>query len=118
IAGLGSAYDSYRYGASVFKIDYALGGPVPWTAPEAHRAGTVHVGPTAGAIDTALRAAVGGRVPERPFLITAQPAPVDPTRAPEGKHTFWAYGHVPHGWAGGPTQLVEQRLERFARGSP
>ncbi|WP_406390878.1 phytoene desaturase family protein [Streptomyces sp. NBC_00887] len=116
IAGLGSAYSGYRYGASCFKIDYALSGPVPWTAEEARRAGTVHVGPTAGEIDAALRAAVSGRDPNVPFLITAQPSLVDPSRAPEGRHVFWAYGHVPAGWEGDATEVVERQLERFAPG--
>ncbi|MDF4252671.1 NAD(P)/FAD-dependent oxidoreductase [Streptomyces sp. WMMB303] len=117
IAGLGSAYDSVRYGAGVFKLDYALDGPVPWTSPDAARAGTVHIGPTLGDIDTALRdAVVRGRAPERPFLITAQPSLTDPTRAPEGKHVFWAYGHLPNNWQGDATEAVERQIERFAPG--
>ncbi|GAA2979553.1 MULTISPECIES: phytoene desaturase family protein [Streptomyces] len=116
IAGLGSAYRGYRYGASCFKIDYALSGPVPWTAEEARRAGTVHVGPTAGEIDRALHAAVEGRDPSVPFLITAQPSVVDPSRAPEGRHVFWVYGHVPAGWEGDATDVIERQLERFAPG--
>ncbi|MFE4690710.1 phytoene desaturase family protein [Streptomyces sp. NPDC056749] len=116
IAGLGGAYDHYRYGPSCFKIDYALSGPVPWTAEEARRAGTVHVGPSAGEIDAALRAAVAGRDPSVPFLITAQPSLVDPGRAPEGRHVFWVYGHVPAGWEGDATEVVERQLERFAPG--
>ncbi|WP_367123658.1 phytoene desaturase family protein [Streptomyces phytohabitans] len=116
IAGLGHAYAGYRYGPSLFKIDYALDGPVPWTAEEARRATTVHVAPTAGAIDDAMRRATDGRDPDRPFLITVQPGVADPTRAPEGKHTFWAYGHVPNGWEGDATDVVERQLERFAPG--
>ncbi|OEV04227.1 phytoene desaturase family protein [Streptomyces oceani] len=116
IAGLGNAYDGYRYGPSVFKIDYALDGPVPWLDEAARRATTVHVGPTAGVIDDAMRRAVQGRDPDRPFLITTQPSVVDPSRAPEGKQTFWAYGHVPNGWAGDATELVERQLDRFAPG--
>lgn len=117
IAGLGSAYDGFRYGASVFKVDYAMDGPVPWTSEEARRAGTVHVGATAREIGTALRdAVVRGRAPESPFLITSQPTLVDPSRAPEGKHVFWAYGHVPAGWEGDATGAVERQLERFAPG--
>ncbi|WP_431047412.1 phytoene desaturase family protein [Streptomyces sp. P1-3] len=116
IAGLGNAYRGYRYGASVFKIDYALDGPVPWTAPEAGRAGTVHIGPTSSEINAALRAAVEGRDPSVPFLITAQPSLIDPSRAPEGKHVFWAYGHVPSGWTGDATDVIERQIERFAPG--
>ncbi|MGK5627664.1 phytoene desaturase family protein [Streptomyces sp. URMC 123] len=116
IAGLGEAYRHYRYGPSVFKLDYALSEPVPWTSPDARRAGTVHIGPTLGEIDAALHAAVDGRDPSVPFLITAQPSIVDPTRAPEGKHTFWVYGHVPSGWQGDATEAIERQIERFAPG--
>ncbi|CAM5356730.1 phytoene desaturase family protein [Streptomyces abikoensis] len=116
IAGLGNAYHGYRYGPSVFKIDYALSGPVPWTADAARRAGTVHIGPTYGEIDAALDAALHGRDPSVPFLITAQPSLADPTRAPEGKHTFWVYGHVPSGWEGDATEVIERQIERFAPG--
>uniref|UniRef100_UPI0035583E5E phytoene desaturase family protein n=1 Tax=Streptomyces corallincola TaxID=2851888 RepID=UPI0035583E5E len=117
IAGFGGLYDQYRYGASVFKVDYALDGPVPWTAPEARAAGTVQLGPTRADISTALHAASRtDRAPETPFLITVQPSVADPTRAPEGKHVFWAYGHVPNGWDGDLTDAIERQLERFAPG--
>ncbi|QKV97505.1 NAD(P)/FAD-dependent oxidoreductase [Streptomyces sp. NA02950] len=116
IAGLGNAFGRYRYGAAVFKIDYALDGPMPWTAPAARRAGTVHIGPTAGEIGAALRAATEGREPTVPFLIGAQPSLLDPSRAPEGKHTFWVYGHVPSGWKGDATDVIERQIERFAPG--
>ncbi|GGX72532.1 dehydrogenase [Streptomyces minutiscleroticus] len=117
IAGLGRYYDGYRYGAGVFKIDYALDGPVPWTAQEARRAGTVQIGSSSAEIGTALHAASrAGRAPEKPFLITVQPGVVDPSRAPEGKHVFWAYGHVPNGWDGDLTDAIERQLERFAPG--
>ncbi|MCF6522900.1 NAD(P)/FAD-dependent oxidoreductase [Streptomyces sp. JJ36] len=116
IAGLGNAYRGYRYGPAVFKIDYALDGPVPWNAPEAREATTVHVGPTAHRIDDAMERAVEGREPTEPFLITVQPSLADPTRAPEGKQVFWAYGHVPNGWEGDATALIERRLEQYAPG--
>ncbi|MEU6854439.1 NAD(P)/FAD-dependent oxidoreductase [Actinacidiphila alni] len=116
IAGLGDAYRGYRYGPSVFKVDYALDGPVPWTAPAARRAGTVHIGPTYTEIGDALNRAVTGRAPQTPFLITAQPSVIDPSRAPEGKHVFWAYAHVPHDWRGDATDAVERQIERFAPG--
>ncbi|MEV6880529.1 MULTISPECIES: NAD(P)/FAD-dependent oxidoreductase [unclassified Streptomyces] len=117
IAGLGSHYANYRYGPGVFKIDYALDGPVPWTAEEPRGAGTVQIGADSTEIGAALDAASGtGRAPERPFLITVQPSVVDPTRAPAGKHVFWAYGHVPHGWTGDLTDAIERQLERFAPG--
>ncbi|MEV7193579.1 NAD(P)/FAD-dependent oxidoreductase [Streptomyces sp. NPDC093510] len=117
IAGLGSAYDGYRYGASVFKIDYALDGPVPWTAEEPRVAGTVQIGASSKEIGTALHAASRTRrAPDVPFLITVQPSVVDPSRAPDGKHVFWAYGHVPNGWDGDLTDAIERQLERFAPG--
>jgi phytoene dehydrogenase-like protein len=117
IAGFGSFYDHYRYGPGAFKIDYALDGPVPWTAPEARTAGTVQIGASSAEIGAALRAASReGRAPDRPFMITVQPSVVDPTRAPAGKHVFWAYGHVPHGWTGDLTDALERQLERYAPG--
>jgi phytoene dehydrogenase-like protein len=116
IAALGDVYRGYRYGPSVFKIDYALDGPVPWTAEAARRAGTVHIGPTYTEIGDALGRAVTGRPPQTPFLITSQPTVADPSRAPEGKHVFWAYAHVPQGWHGDATDAMERQIERFAPG--
>ncbi|MGW4272524.1 phytoene desaturase family protein [Streptomyces seoulensis] len=117
IAGLGRAYEGYRYGPGVFKIDYALDGPVPWTAEAPRVAGTVQIGADSAEIGAALNAASReGRAPERPFLITVQPSVVDPTRAPAGKHVLWAYGHVPNGWSGDLTDAIERQLERFAPG--
>ena len=117
IAGLGRYYDRYRYGPGVFKIDYALDGPVPWTAREARTATTVQVGADSAEIGAALRAVSReNRAPDRPFLITVQPSVVDPTRAPAGKHVFWVYGHVPGGWTGDLTDPIERQLERFAPG--
>ncbi|MFQ6145171.1 phytoene desaturase family protein [Streptomyces seoulensis] len=117
IAGLGRAYEGYRYGPGVFKIDYALDGPVPWTAEAPRAAGTVQIGADSAEIGAALNAASReGRAPERPFLITVQPSVVDPTRAPAGRHVFWAYGHVPNGWSGDLTDAIERQLERFAPG--
>lgn len=117
IAGLGRSYERYRYGASVFKIDYALDGPVPWTAKEAREAGTVQVGGSSTEIGAALNAASReNRAPDAPFLITVQPSLVDPSRAPAGKQVFWAYGHVPNSWEGDLTDAIERQLERFAPG--
>ncbi len=116
IADLGSTYAGYRYGAGVFKVDYALDGPVPWTAEEARSAGTVQVAADRAEIGAALHAAARARAPDPPFLITVQPSVADPTRAPEGKHVFWAYGHVPNGWDGDLTDAIERQLERFAPG--
>lgn len=117
IAGFGTYYEGYRYGPGVFKVDYALDGPVPWTAKEARVAGTVQIGADSAEIGTALRAVSReGRAPDRPFMITVQPSVVDPGRAPAGQHVFWAYGHVPSGWTGDLTDAMERQLERFAPG--
>jgi len=116
IAALGDTYRGYRYGPAVFKIDYALDGPVPWTAEAARRAGTVHIGPSYPEIGDSLARAVTGRPTDTPFLITAQPSVVDPSRAPAGKHVFWAYAHVPNAWHGDATDAIERQIERFAPG--
>lgn len=106
----------HRHGPAVFKVDYALSGPVPWTAPEARRAGTVHLGPTIAEIGAALRSARRGTAPRPPFLITAQPSLFDDRRAPAGSHVFWVYAQVPHGWRGDLLPAVERQVERFAPG--
>lgn len=108
--------ERYRYGPSVFKIDYALDGPVPWTNPTARRSATVHIGPSYAEIEAALSDAHRGHPPDPPFLITSQPTVLDPSRAPEGKSVFWAYGHVPNGWGGDLTVAMEEQIERFAPG--
>ena len=106
----------HRHGPAAFKLDYALSGPVPWTAEPCTRAGTVHIGPTFADIAAALRAPYRGQAPRAPFLIAAQPTLVDPSRAPDGGHVLWVYGHVPNGWRGDLTTAIERRLERFAPG--
>lgn len=105
-----------RPGPAVFKIDYALSGPVPWTAPACRQAGTVHLGPYDTDIGAALQAVHHGSAPDPPFLIVAQPSLCDPTRAPTGKHVLWVYAHVPNGWSGDLTPVIEAQLERFAPG--
>ena len=109
-------FGRFRYGPGSFKIDYALDGPVPWKADECGRAGSVHVGGTLEEVVAAERDVAQGRHPERPFLLTSQPSRFDPTRAPAGKHTFWAYCHVPHGSTVDMTVAIEDQLERFAPG--
>jgi phytoene dehydrogenase-like protein len=106
----------YRHGPGVFKLDYALSAPVPWTASACHRAGTVHLGPSLGEIGAALRAVHRAAAPNPPFLIAAQPSLFDPSRAPAGRHVLWVYAHVPNGWRGDLTAAVERQLERFAPG--
>ncbi|HEY2240412.1 MAG TPA: NAD(P)/FAD-dependent oxidoreductase [Streptosporangiaceae bacterium] len=106
----------YQHGPGVFKIDYALSGPVPWLAADCHRAGTVHLGPTLEEIGGALRTVHRGQAPDPPFLITAQPSRFDPARAPAGQHTFWVYCQVPNGWDRDHTEAIETQIERFAPG--
>lgn len=104
----------FRYGPGVFKVDWALDGPVPWRDPEVAKAGTVHLGGTMEEIAAGERAAVRGQVAERPYVLLVQPP--DPSRAPEGKRTLWAYCHVPHGYDGDRTDAIEAQIERFAPG--
>ena len=108
--------ERYRYGPGAFKLDWALCGPIPWSAPECLRAATVHVGGTLGEIATAERQVSQGRIPERPFVLVAQQTLADPTRAPQGKHTAWAYCHVPNGGTVDMTERIERQIERFAPG--
>jgi phytoene dehydrogenase-like protein len=106
----------YRHAPGVFKLDFALDGPPPWTDESCRRAGTIHVGASFEEIAAALSAATQGRLPDPPFLIAAQPSLFDATRAPEGKHTFWVYAHVPFGWDGDFSDAMERQIERFAPG--
>jgi phytoene dehydrogenase-like protein len=106
----------YRYGPGIFKIDLALDGPIPWKAEECLRAGTVHIGGTFLEIAASERAVAQGEHPEKPYLLLAQQSLFDPTRAPEGKHTVWAYCHVPNGSTFDMTERIESQIERFAPG--
>jgi phytoene dehydrogenase-like protein len=106
----------YRYGPGVFKVDLALDGPIPWKARGCVGAGTVHVGGTLREIAAAERAVTRGRHPERPFVLVAQQSLFDTTRAPQGKHTVWAYCHVPNGSKVDMTECIEAQIERFAPG--
>ena len=106
----------YRHAPGVFKIDYALAGPVPWASETCSRAGTVHVGGSLDEIARAEREVFQGIHPERPFVLTAQQSLFDPSRAPEGNHTFWAYCHVPAGSTIDMTARIESQIERFAPG--
>jgi phytoene dehydrogenase-like protein len=106
----------YRYGAGVFKLDWALDEPIPWRDARCARAGTVHLGGSLEEI-AASEAAVGqGRTAQAPFVLLAQPSIFDPTRAPAGKQTVWAYCHVPNGSTEDMTDRIEAQIERFAPG--
>lgn len=106
----------YRYGPGVFKLDYALDSPVPWTARECLRAGTVHLGGTIEEITESEETVAQGKIPERPFVLVSQPTLFDPTRAQGGKHILWAYCHVPNGATVDMTSRIEGQIERFAPG--
>jgi phytoene dehydrogenase-like protein len=108
----GRVPDRHRPGPGVFKLDWALAGPIPWRAPEAGRAGTVHLGGTLEEIEASER---GGHS-ERPFVLLVQPTPFDPSRAPAGRHTAWAYCHVPNRSTRDMTAAIEAQVERFAPG--
>ena len=108
--------ERYRYGPGVFKVDWALDGPVPWRASECARAGTVHVGGTIEEIAAAERAVWKGVHPERPYVLVAQQSLFDPSRAPGGKQTLWGYCHVPNGSTFDMAERIEAQIERFAPG--
>lgn len=107
-----SALRRYRHGPGAFKVDWALSAPIPWSAAEAARAGTVHLGGTLEEIASSERAAWEGRAAERPFVLLSQPGRFDPTRG----QTAWAYCHVPNGSSVDMTDRIEAQVERFAPG--
>ncbi|HZZ78340.1 MAG TPA: NAD(P)/FAD-dependent oxidoreductase [Gemmataceae bacterium] len=115
-ARYGRALERYRYGPGIFKVDWALAGPIPWRASECRRAGTVHVGGTLEEVADAERAPWQQRHAERPFVMLTQPNVFDATRAPPGKQTAWGYCHVPHGSTIDMTERIETQIERFAPG--
>lgn len=106
----------YRYGPGVFKIDWALSAPIPWKAPECLQAGTVHLGGTLQEIVLSEQEVWQGKYSEKPFVLLAQQSVFDSTRAPPGKHTGWAYCHVPNGSTVDMTEQIEAQVERFAPG--
>jgi len=115
-AGYRSHLERYRYGSGVFKIDYALSGPVPWKAPAVMRAATVHLGGSLEEIAASERAPARGEHSPRPYVLFVQQTPFDHSRAPSGFHTAWAYCHVPHGSNEDMTGAIEAQIERFAPG--
>lgn len=120
-AGYRERLARFRFGPHTVKVDWALSAPVPWAAPEARRAGTVHVGGTATDIHRAMSQVRLGELPDRPFLLLGQQSLADPTRAPDGQHTAWAYTRVPAGidWAterDRHVERMEEQVERFAPG--
>jgi phytoene dehydrogenase-like protein len=110
------ALAGFRRGPAVFKLDYALDGPVPWTAAGCAGAGTLHLGGTLEEIAESERQTTAGLPPTRPYLLVAQHTAFDPSRAPAGKHTLWVYAHVPNGSDFDMTERIEAQIERFAPG--
>jgi phytoene dehydrogenase-like protein len=110
------ALGRYRYGPGIFKVDWALSGPVPWEAESCHATATVHVGGTLEEIARSEADVAAGRICEQPFCIVVQSTVVDPSRAPAGHHTLYAYCHVPSGSPVDMTERIEAQIERFAPG--
>jgi phytoene dehydrogenase-like protein len=108
--------ERFRHGPGVFKVDYALDGPVPWSAEACRRAGVVHLGGTLDEIVASEEEVWEGAHPERPYVIVAQQSLADPSRAPAGKHTLWAYCHVPNGSTVDMADAIETQIERAAPG--
>ena len=108
--------ETYRYGPGVFKVDYALSGPIPWQAAGCLRAATVHLGGSFEEIAASEKAVRNGQPTDRPFVLLAQPSLFDPSRSPAGKHTAWAYCHVPNGSKVDMLGRLEDQIERFAPG--
>lgn len=115
-AGYARRLRRFRYGPGVFKLDWALSGPVPWKDSAVRAAGTVHLGGTLEEIAAGEAEVAAGRHPARPFVLTVQPCAADPSRAPAGQHVLWAYCHVPNGSAVDMTAAIEDQIERFAPG--
>lgn len=115
-AGYRRRLGRYRYGPGVFKLDWALDGPIPWRDPACLEASTVHVGGTLEEICASEREMYAGRHADRPYLIVCQQSQFDPSRAPAGRHTGYAYCHVPHGSTLDRTAAIEAQIERFAPG--
>jgi phytoene dehydrogenase-like protein len=110
------ALERFRHGGGVFKVDWALDGPIPWTSPDCARAGTVHLAGSFAEFTAAEHAALRGEIAERPFVLLGQPTRFDASRAPAGRHTAWAYCHVPYGATEDMTARIEAQVERFAPG--
>ena len=114
-SGYSRAMSRFRYGPGVFKVDWALSGPVPWQAGVCRRAGTVHVGGTFAEVASAEGDVTSGRIPEKPFVLVGQQSLFD-ERAPQNNHRLWGYCHVPNGSDVDMTDRIEGQIERFAPG--
>lgn len=110
------AYRRFRHGPGAFKVDFAVDGGVPWTNPDARRAGTVHVGGSLAEIAATERQIHAGEMPQRPFVLVGQQYLADPQRSVGDVHPLWTYAHVPHGYTGDATEPIIRQIERFAPG--
>jgi phytoene dehydrogenase-like protein len=108
--------ENFRHAPGIFKIDYALGSPIPWKAEACRKAGTIHLGGTLDEIAESEREIARGKIPKRPFTLVAQQSVFDNKRAPDGKHTLWAYCHVPFDCKIDMSEAIENQIERFAPG--
>jgi len=108
--------ERYQFGPAAYKVDWALSQPIPWRFPECGQAATIHLGGSAAEIRASERQVWSGSVAKKPFVILCQPSLFDSTRAPEGRHTAWAYCHVPNGFELEIASLIEDQVERFAPG--
>jgi phytoene dehydrogenase-like protein len=115
-AGAAAAFRRFRPGPGVFKMDWALSGPVPWAHAEVGKSATVHLGGTLEELALSEAEVVAGRHPTAPYVLAVQPSVVDPSRSPEGKHILWAYCHVPNGSTVDMSERIEAQIERFAPG--
>jgi phytoene dehydrogenase-like protein len=115
-AGYRRALERFQYGNGVAKVDFALSGPVPWTNEELHKTGTLHLGGTAAETAAGENQVARGKHPDNPYVLVSQPTRFDPSRAPEGKHTLWAYTHVPADSDRDMTEAIVRQIERFAPG--
>ena len=110
------SYRRFRHGPGAFKVDFAIEGGVPWTAPAAHHAGTVHLGGSFDEVVANEEAVHRGAMPERPFVLVGQQYLADPTRSVDNIHPLWTYAHVPNAYAGDATEAITAQIERFAPG--
>ncbi|MGP0080321.1 phytoene desaturase family protein [Mycobacterium sp.] len=110
------AFSRFRHGPGAFKVDFAVAGGVPWTNPDARRAGTVHLAGTYAELAAAERDVHAGHMPERPFVLVGQQYLADPQRSVGDTHPVWSYAHVPNGYAGDATAAIIAQIERFAPG--
>ncbi|HEY0461872.1 MAG TPA: NAD(P)/FAD-dependent oxidoreductase [Pyrinomonadaceae bacterium] len=108
--------EKFKYGAGVFKMDFALSEPIPWKAKECFEAGTVHAGGTFEEVAASESAHAEGKISDKPFVLVAQNSLFDSTRAPEGCHVGWAYCHIPHNSPVDMSEIIENQIERFAPG--